>query len=76
MSLVGELWVLLHQNSQPTIIGGPALRINAFKNGFVDVGVLSAAFSIKQNSYDPQTEDSYERKAYWPIPFVSLGITF
>jgi hypothetical protein len=66
VSLVGELWVLMHQGRQPTFIGGPALRINAIKNGFIDVGVLSAAISF----------DESEREAYWPIPFVSLGITF
>jgi hypothetical protein len=75
--------VLLHQNISPTIIGGPALRINALKNGFVDVGVLSVAFSetIDNGYYDnvnrvyvPVIEE--ERNAYWPIPFISLGITF
>ncbi len=83
VSLVGELWVLLHQNSQPTIIGGPALRINALKNGFVDVGVLSAAYSTEEDNgyYDYNKQEwisnvEYERKAFWPIPFVSLGITF
>ena len=83
VSLVGELWVLMHQGRQPTFIGGPALRINAIKNGFIDVGVLSAAISLEETdyTYDPNTgmavENTYmERKAYWPIPFISLGITF
>lgn len=83
VSVVGEFWVLLHQNTSPTFIGGPALRINALKNGFVDVGVLSAAYSSKEENgyYDWNTQQyisnyEYERKAYWPIPFVSLGITF
>jgi hypothetical protein len=83
VSLVGEIWMLLHQNSQPTFIGGPALRINALKNGFVDVGVLSAAFSVKEDNgyYDMNQQQwisnyEYTRKAYWPIPFISLGITF
>ena len=83
VSLVGEFWVLLHQNTSPTIIGGPALRINALKNGFVDIGVLSVAFSetVDNGYYDnvnrvyvPVIEE--ERNAYWPIPFISLGITF
>ena len=83
VSLVGELWVLMHQGRQPTFIGGPALRINAIKNGFIDVGVLSAAISLEDTeyTYDPNTNTNVEktvteRKGYWPIPFVSLGITF
>jgi hypothetical protein len=83
VSLVGELWVLMHQGSQPTFIGGPALRINAIKNGFIDVGVLSAAISVEEDNgyYDMNQQQwisnyEYIRKAYWPIPFISLGITF
>ena len=83
VSLVGELWVLMHQGRQPTFIGGPALRINAIKNGFIDVGVLSAAISLEDTeyTYDPNTNTHTEktiteRKGYWPIPFVSMGITF
>lgn len=83
VSLVGEIWMLLHQNRNPTFIGGPALRINAIKNGFIDVGVLSAAFTLEESewNYDPNTDtyvesSNLERKAYWPIPFISLGITF
>ena len=83
VSLVGEFWVLLHQSFAPTVIGGPALRINALKNGFIDVGVLSAAFSESEDNgyYDNVnrvyvSKIEYVRKSYWPIPFISLGITF
>lgn len=83
VSLVGEIWVLLHQNRDPTFIGGPALRINAMKNGFIDVGVLSAALTVENDDgyWDNNTQTwvetpTRERKAYWPIPFISLGYTF
>lgn len=83
VSLVGEIWVLLHQNRDPTFIGGPALRINAIKNGFIDVGVLSAALTVENDDgyWDNNTQTwvetpTRERKAYWPIPFISLGVTF
>ncbi len=83
VSLVGELWVLMHHDRPATIIGGPALRINAFKKGFVDIGVLSAAFSelTYDGYYDNQTgqyinQDGFERNNFWPIPFLSLGFTF
>ncbi len=83
VSIVGEFWVLLHQNTQPTLIGGPALRINAIRSGFIDVGVLSATFSTKEDNgyYDNNlqtwvSEYTYNRRSFWPIPFVSLGLTF
>ncbi len=83
VSLVGELWILMHHDRPATIIGGPALRINAFKNGFIDIGVLSAGFSEKtyDGYYNNQTgqyvsQDGYKRNSYWPIPFLSLGFTF
>jgi len=83
VSIVGEFWILLHQNSQPTFIGGPALRINAIRRGFIDIGVLAATFSTKEDNgyYDNNLQTwvsdyTYERQAYWPIPFISLGLTF
>lgn len=83
VTLVGEFWVLLHENRAPTMIGGPALRINAFRKGFLDVGVLSAAFTVEEDNgyYDVTTSQWVSniekiRKSYWPIPFVSAGLTF
>ncbi len=83
VSFVFEMWTLLHQDRKATFIGGPALRVNAFKKGFVDVGLLTAQVTIDEENwkYDPTTGNSQlvtERKRYdlWPIPYLSVGLTF
>ena len=79
VSFVGEVWVLLHENKQPTIIGGPALRLSTSKKYFVDVGVLSINLSLPREVYDFQTNSYTTEQEYlsiWPIPFLSLGWSF
>lgn len=79
VSFVGELWVLLHQNKQPTVIGGPALRLGGSKKYFVDIGVLSLNLSLPNDVYDYQTNTYRTEQEYfswWPIPFISLGWSF
>lgn len=78
VSLVGEIWVLLHKNMRPTIVGGPALRFQTSKKYFVDFGVLS--INISESNYVPDLQTGNLRNepeyiSYWPIPFVSLGWT-
>jgi hypothetical protein len=88
VSFVFEMWALLHNDRQASFIGGPALRVNAFQKGFVDIGLLSVQFTEKytevdyvQNPNNPQQWDRVEierseRNNWWPIPYLSVGMTF
>ncbi len=74
-SFMAEFWYCQPNNSQPFMMGGPALRLYSGRKATFDIAVTAIAFKERYYNYYYPGNGSFEEhwNAYYPIPMLSIS---